>query len=339
MTIRRSPPWNATVAAVLLLGAGACSSAPPTLSPDVPAASAVPASPSSATPFTIGLPVRPGDVAYNAYGLVPFGVHIGDHGSDGHPGWDFEYAPGASVYAAAAGVVQSVMPSGNGTGFGIQITHDVAGTKGYRTIYGVGTLATGITAGAPVAAGQALGVADVFTRTIGRTTVTFAMTHFQLDDFSSNGGQTNTNAVSPDRFLSAASRQSLDSLWREASYTQELVEPFLSNPRDVVFPLTRVWTRETGNLTASFEVSSGSAQATSYTYALRDSAGTVVETGTLQIDALAKPFPMIDLLPSAGGPARRGLFRITGGAMQLEYGTPGAERPADLAAAATYRTS
>jgi hypothetical protein len=59
------------------------------------------------------LPVAAGDIASNAFGLNPFGIHFGGtgpggHASDGHPGWDVEFQVGASVLAAADGVVQSV---------------------------------------------------------------------------------------------------------------------------------------------------------------------------------------------------------------------------------------
>jgi hypothetical protein len=286
--------------------------------------------------FVIELPIRESDAVANAYGLLPFGVHIGDHGVDGHPGWDLEFAPGATVYAAAAGMVQSVMPSGSGTGYGIQLQHAVGG-KVYRTIYGVATLAPGVTPGASITVGQALGATEIYTRTIGRTTVTYSMTHFQVDDFSSRFGLTNEHAVPPERFLSTPARAVADRIWRRAVYSQELVEPFLDNSRATQFPMTRVWTRTTGLLAARLEISAGSASPSSYAYTLRDAAGAAIETGSVEIDAVARPVATIDLR-SGSGSVRRGLYSIVDFDMTLAYGEPGAARPADLAGASTYRT-
>lgn len=42
-------------------------------------------------PLTVDLPAAPEDIGFNAYGILPFGIHAGDHSIDGHPGWDVEY--------------------------------------------------------------------------------------------------------------------------------------------------------------------------------------------------------------------------------------------------------
>jgi hypothetical protein len=115
------------VYAVVLSACG--SSAPPSAptTPTAPAAEPAPA-PSPAA-FTISLPIRAEDSANNAFGLNSFGIHIGDHGIDGHPGWDFEYAVGASVLAVADGTIQSVISSEGGSAWGIQISHTHAGRR------------------------------------------------------------------------------------------------------------------------------------------------------------------------------------------------------------------
>lgn len=286
--------------------------------------------------FSITLPIRPGDSAQNAFGLNPFGVHIGDHGIDGHPGWDFEYVVGAPVVAAADGTVQSVLPSEGGSAFGIQITHFVGGRAAYRTVYGVGTVAPGVAPGAPVTAGQPLGTVSSYTRTIGTITVTYGFTHFQLDDFSANDGLTNTSAVSPEVFLDGGARQVLASIWRAAFYPQELVEPFVTNTRTVSFPMTRAWILQSGGLAPRLELTRDGPFANGFSYVMRDRAGAVTETGSVEVEPLAKPSTM-DLLPT-GGQRRRGVYSIVGGSMQLDYGAPGAARPASLAGAATYTT-
>lgn len=281
------------------------------------------------------MPIRAADLANNAFGLTPFGVHIGDHGIDGHPGWDIEYVEGSTIYAAAVGTVQSVL-SRDGEVV-IQLAHTLNGREAYRTIYGVRAVANGIVAGAAVTQGQPLGVVSSYTRTIGTVTVTYAFTHFQLDDFSANSGLTNMQAVSPEAFLNAEARAIFEVMWRNAVYTQEIVEPFSNSPRDVTFPMTRAWTQQTGDLAPRLEVTRASATATGFTYTMRDSSGASIETGTIELEILARPMPAIDFV-AANGTRRRGVFSIESGTMQLVYGMPGAARVLTLAGASTYTT-
>jgi hypothetical protein len=268
----------------------------------------------------------------------PFGIHIGDHGIDGHPGWDIEYAIGASVLAAADGTVQSVLSSEGGQAFGIQITHAVGGREAYRTIYGVRTVAPGVFAGATVTAGQTLGTVSSYTRTIGTIKVTYGFTHFQLDDFSSQAGLTNRNAVSPEVFLTGEARQIFDAMWSDAFYTQELVEPFTSNPRDVTFPMARAWLRASGGLAPRLEFTRADAFANGFSYVMWNETGSVAERGSVEVEVLAKPFSTIDFIPVGGSERRRGLYSIRDATMQLDYSAPGASRIANLAGASTYMT-
>jgi hypothetical protein len=289
--------------------------------------------------FAIGLPIRAEDSRNSAFGVNPFGAHIGDHGIDGHPGWDLEYAPGSPVLAAAAGTVQSVLPAEGGASNGIQITHVVEGREAFRTIYGVGTLAAGIEPGATIAKGRVLGTVSSYTRTIGTITVTYGFTHFQLDDFSRNEGLTNQHAVSPETFLDAEAASAFDAIWRQAAYGQELVEPFMTNPRNTSFPMSRTWTRGSGAHAASVGFTRMAPSANEFSYAMRDAAGTVLETGTATLEVLARPLSFIDLLPDTGGSRRRGVYAVTSDMLQLDYGAPGAARPSTLAAASTYTTA
>lgn len=294
-------------------------------------------SPPVAATFTISLPIRAADRASNAFGVNSFGIHIGDHGIDGHPGWDIEYLPGTNVLAAADGVIQSVLPSEGGQAVGIQISHDVNGRQAYRTIYGVRTAAPGIAAGASVRAGQPIGIISSYTRTIGTITVTYGFTHFQLDDFSSNAGLTNQNAVSPERFLDAEARALFDGMWQDAFYPQEFVEPFATNPRDVTFPMRRTWSLQSGTLAARLEFTRADASANDYAYVMRDGAGTVVESGRVELEVLAKP-STIDFFPAGNAQRRRGVYTVVDGTMRLDYAAPGAARPLTLAGAAMYTT-
>jgi len=103
------------------------------------------------------------------------------------------------------------------------------------------------------------------------------------------------------------------------------VEPFPGNPRDVVFPLTRTWTRETGGTLASqVEFMRASPLAEEYAYVMR-AGGTVIERGTAGIEQLVQP-ATIDFRDTSGV-TRLGVWDIVSGRMQLNYGEPGATRP------------
>ena len=310
---------------------------------DTPAAPGVPVAPSPPGPagvsFAVSLPIRPQDYVHHAFGVNPFGAHIGDHGIDGHPGWDLEYAIGAPVLAAADGLVQSVTPGSLGTEWSIQVTHRLGGRDAYRTIYGVASVASGVMPGAAVVSGQTLGIANSYTRTIGTTVVTYAFTHFQLDDFSASAGLTNRNAVSPESFLTPDAKREFDAMWASASYSQELTEPYVTNPRDVSFPMTRLWLLSAGGLTAQLEITRASASAIGFSYVMRDDRGAITEAGLVEVDPVARPVAAIDFTPAGGAQKRRGVYSIVDGAMQLDYGAPGAPRPSSLDGASRYVTT
>ena len=59
-----------------------------------------------------------------------------------------------------------------------------------------------------------------------------------------------------------------------------------------------------------------------FAYVMRDDRGTVVEHGTVQLEALAKPLSMIDFVPAGSTQRRRGVYSILDGTMQLDYGMP-----------------
>ena len=289
--------------------------------------------------FTIRLPIDEGDAARAAFGLNPFGVHGADHALDGHPGWDFEYRGGASVRAAANGTVLSVMPDGFTPGLTtIQIQHQVA-AAGYRTIYtNIASVAPGIAVGTSVVAGQPIGSPAGRSQMIGRTPVTFFMTHFQVDDFASNDGLTNTSAVSPDTRLDPSARAAFEAIWQGAAFVQELVEPFPNNARNAAFPMTRTWSLQSGDLPTRIEFRRTTPNSNDYEYTLASSPALPMETGTATIDPLARPLTTIDLRPSAAAP-RLGVYDIVGDTMRLALGDAGGPRPASLAGGSTYMTT
>ena len=194
--------------------------------------------------LSLVMPADPSDLATTAFGLAPFGYHGADHAEDGHPGWDLEYRIGGIVRAAAAGSVIGVgsdaLVPGRST---VQIDH-VVGSHFYRTIYtNLATVNPEIVAAAAVRAGQPLGVAGTLSRTVGTTPVTYAMTHFQLDDFEYYRPVPNPNAVTPEPFLGADAKLLFDRIWTTAVFGAELVEPYASSPRDLSFPASSTWTR------------------------------------------------------------------------------------------------
>ena len=306
-------------------------------SPAAPTGTAAP-TPTTAAAFAIGMPIALPDLGSAAYGLWPFGVHGSSHAVDGHPGWDVEYRPGASVLAAATGTVQSVFADANGSGrVTVQISHAVNG-RPYRTVYtNIGSVAQGVTAGAGVSAGQPIGTAGTLTLAIGTRTVTFSMTHFQVDDFSQSAGSSNVNAVSPETFLDGAGRSVFDTVWSTAAYNQELCEPFPANPRDAVFPLTRTWTRQTGSGPIRIDVRRLDPTTNAYDYSLVDAQG-ATEAGTVSVTP-AGTLSAIDLRPSGGTAVRPGVYDIVGGSMRLDLADGTGGRPMSLANASTYTTS
>lgn len=249
-----------------------------------------------------------------------------------------EFRPGALARAAADGTIAHVTADSQSPGrFTIRINHTV-GQANYATDYtNITGLAAGISAGAAVSRGQALGSAGVQTQLIGSSQVTWAMTHFQFNDFARNEGLTNPNAVSPEPYLSPGARSLFDELWRTAAYSTEWCEPFPTNSRAAGFPLSRTWTRQSGSLAERLDVRCPSSDTTDYEYTFRGEDGAIVESGVLRVAATAKPLPTIDVRASSGT-TRLGVYDIASATLQVALGAPGGARPASLESASAYTT-
>jgi Peptidase family M23 len=288
--------------------------------------------------LSVSMPIEPGDSANTAFGVAPFGYHGADHAGDGHPGWDIEYRIGGVVRAAAAGTVENVFPDPFTPGrFTVQLEH-IVGTHVYRTVYtNLASVAADVAPPEVVRAGQALGTAGTLSLTIGTTPVTYAMTHFQLDDFEYYREIPNPNAVSPEPFLTSNAKPLFDALWLQAAFGHELVEPFVTNPRDLSFPASRTWIRAGGNGPAGIRFTRNRAQAAEYEYALLAESGTVIETGAVAINVTARPYPLIAL--TAQTAVRLGLYDIVSNELRLALSDPGSARATDLSAASVYRTT
>lgn len=287
--------------------------------------------------LSLVMPIEPSDVANVAFGLAPFGYHGADHADDGHPGWDIEYRVGGTVRAAAAGTVQSVFPDPSAPGRStVQIEH-VVGTHVYRTVYtNLASVTPGTVPAATVRAGQALGIAGTVSQTIGTTPITYAMTHFQLDDFEYYREIPNPNAVTPEPFLATDAKLFFDRIWSTAVSSTELVEPYASNPRELRFPATRTWMRVSGDGPAGIRFTRASARNPNYEYAVLAESGTAIETGTVTLGLTARPLPAIDLVSPTG--RRLGVYDIVSDTMRLSLANAGGNRPTNLGAASTYRT-
>ena len=290
------------------------------------------------TVLSIAMPIDGADIVINAFGLLPFGYHGADHASVGHSGWDIEYRVGAQVRAAADGLVQSIEPDSIVPGRSRVTIEHALGAHIYRTVYAnLSSVREEVVLASAVIRGQPLGVAGTITSMIGGTPVTYAMSHFQVDDFETHREGPDPKAVSPESFLTAEGRAIFDRIWPRATFAQELTEPFISMSRDLRLPVTRTWRLESGDGPAGLSFTRTSGVDAAHQYLLLTQSGTAVESGAVTLRVLARPFATIDLVTPTG--PRLGLYDIVGNQMRLALGSPGAPRPADLGAASVYRTS
>jgi hypothetical protein len=295
--------------------------------------------PWNAGAFELDLPVRMNDVGYRMFGVAPFGYHVAEHRHDGHPGLDFEYLPGAKVYAAIGGSVQVFTDSNTPDRQTLQINFSENG-RNYRLVHtNLSALEPGVVNGGTVTRAQALGTAGSQTQVqAGGVPVTYAMTHFQLDDFSFSHGLTNTSAVSPVSYFTAAAQADLAAIWSRSAYRQMVCEPYLSNPRGLLSKPTviRTWTRINGTLAnrIDFRCDFGDNEITGYTF--YDASGRVLETGTAVITPVTAGTSAVDLT-GAGG-TRRGVLFAKDTVLRIAYAAPGGSRPADFSAASGYAT-
>ncbi len=283
--------------------------------------------------LSLGMPIAGGDVANTAFGMLPFGYHGGGHTEDGHAGWDIEYRLGAPVRAAAAGMVLAVEPDPNTPGRSIVVLEHVVGTHFYRTHYAnLATVSSDVVVNELLLAGQPVGTAGTITTTIDGLAITYAMTHFQLDDLEFHREVANPKAVSPEPFLTAEGKALFDSVWATAAYFQELLEPLATNVRAITVT-TRTWMRAGGDGPAGIRFTrTGS----TYTYELLAESGTVVEAGTVSLAPTSRP-PTIDLVsPTA---TRLGTYDILSNELRLTLANPGISRPASVTPANVYRTT
>ena len=290
--------------------------------------------------LALALPLDQGDAANTVFGIRPFGYHGAEHAADGHTGWDIEYRIGGIVRAAAPGRIENVIENSQTPGrFAVQVEH-VIGTHHYRTTYtNLAGVNSDIVVDASVITGQPIGIAGTVTdfRTDPpRGPVSYAMTHFQLDDFEYHREISSPNSVSPEPFLTAGAKALFNTLWPASAFAEETVEPYATSSRARAFPASRTWTRAGGDGPAGIRFTRRSATTTVIEYELLAESGTAVEAGTATLIASARPYPFIDLIsPTAG---HIGIYEIVSNEMRMSLTTPGSQRPLDLSAASIYRT-
>ncbi len=306
-------------------------------------ADATPLTAASAHPF-FELPIDPSDSANESFGVNPFGFHIADHGSDGHPGFDFEFKPGSKAYVPADGTVSTIMAdSYDPTTSTIQLEHQFEG-KNYRTVYtNIKSVDPAIVKGAAVKQGQVLGTPGTVSRYQGGRTVQYGMVHFQVDDFSANYGLTNPSAVSPEGYFTEGAKAKLKELWNKAAYEQEACEPFLTNPRGMTDnpTITRTWvsTSASQSTPAKLEMSCASdGKSTKYTYRFLDGSGNATEQGSADVHVQPGGLTYVDFLPTSGTKTLA-VYTILDASMSISFGSPGGARPDSLSAAAAYATT
>src|SRR5204862_4696546 len=97
-------------------------------------------------------------------------------------------------------------------------------------------------------------------------------------------------------FLTAQAKSLFDALWSQAAYRPELIEPFITNPRDLRFPASRTWTRAGGDGPAGIRFTRRTATGPDIEYEILAESGTVIEAGDVTLNSTARPYPFIDLV-------------------------------------------
>jgi hypothetical protein len=167
------------------------------------------------------LPVRIEDLRAEKYGIWPFGVHGGGH-PEGHGGFDFELEAGATVRAAADGIVLRVEESRSFPGqWDVSLRHDALAL---RTSYGhLHDVPKGIVRGALLRAGDALG------HPAWREDEGFSMIHFAVTDPRSDAP---FGEVCPLPHFRKADAAALEAYWaRLGADRKSVFEPALCNER------------------------------------------------------------------------------------------------------------
>lgn len=265
-------------------------------------------------PFSLDMPIAAGDGAFNNYGIWPYGVHGGNH-PEGHGGIDIEFAGGANTLAVADGVILFLGPNSN---FPARYDILLEARPGVVVQYDhMGAPDPAVFLGATVTRGQVLGSdpnpihVHLAVRAAGETTC-------------------------PTEHFTPAGQAVFNSLWSNASYREELVEPLRCNSLGSSFPLTASRSRITGSLSAAqIEFTRLDASTDAMTYNLLDGTGTVFESGIVSHLHTASSTSELDLTPtSPAGPTRFGLMDIVGPDLWIDWDT--LARPANLSGASHY---
>jgi hypothetical protein len=285
----------------------------------------------------MSLPIAVGDSASLAYTIWPFGVHGGGHALDGHPGFDFEYRLGSSVYAPVDATVSNRIPDSNSPADreSVQLRYPGSPMDYFIDITNLMNVPPSVQPNARVTRGQILGTAGPigFGPNVGAATS--AMIHFGVSDPNTNEPNIAPHSVSPDKFMSAEARSQLAVIWQNAAYVSEWCEPFLDNDRAALFPKRRTWSLGSGSTPARI-VAGCPTEFGATEYSFTDASGATTDTGAMAVGWSNRP-TTVDFTSSTGV-RRLGLFDIVSDTMRLALGAPGAGRPASFTGASVYST-
>lgn len=264
-------------------------------------------------------------------------MHGSSHLLDGHPGFDFEFRPGAPVYAPTDAMVSGRMPDGNAPGERevLQLSYPGSPSDYLIDITNLMNVPASLQKGLRVSRGQVIGTAGPIGFGSNPSSFTPSMIHFGVSDPNTNEPNIAPHSVSPDKFMSAEARAQLAAIWQNAAYVSEWCEPFLDNDRQALFPKSRTWTLTSGSTPARV-VAGCTSDGFATQYSFVDGNGATLETGSMTVGWSARP-TTVDFTSSTGT-RRLGLYDIVSETMRLSLGAPGAGRPASLAGASTYST-
>ena len=299
----------------------------------------------AAPAFRVEMPIRREDVAHVFLSLWPYGVRGGGHTYDGgHPGWDLEYKFGSFVRSGATGTVQSVHAvADQPDALVVQIDH-VSGSHRYRTVF-TNIEKVLVKVGDAVEVGAPIGSPKPVAAYVNGP-VTYYMTHFQIDDMAyapKYADMSNPTAVSPESYLTEEGKALFREIWANTAYSQELTSPFASTARGPLnpYPIQRTWTLQgaVSGLPARIEITdvdpaSRTMGASTHDYVMKDTNGTTIESGSIELELKASPSKLTFVSTTAV--RRVALYDILDNQLRLAWASTSVT---DLTSAALFTTT
>ena len=148
--------------------------------------------------LSVAMPIDTFDAANAAFGLLPFGYHGGGHTEDGHAGWDIEIAHRRASACCGDRYRHQRGARSDLARFEPQSCSSMLSARTFiaRTIRTSPASPLKSSSMQAVVVGQTIGTV-ARSRVIGNASITYAMTHFQLDDLEFHREVANPKAVTP----------------------------------------------------------------------------------------------------------------------------------------------